>query len=461
EEFRNFLKSLQIGINGQAFVVDRQGNLIANSNDEPLMVGTGDQARSLKVGESEDVLVRGTASYIQQTLGGFGQIRQPQRQEFKLNGQRQFLEIVPFRDGFGLDWLIVVVVPESDFMGQIYANTLTTVLLAIGGIAVAFGVAALATRKLTRPVLEVCRAAEGIAQGNLDQRITTSSIREMRQLGNTFNSMAVQLQNSFTALRQSEATSRAIIAAIPDLLIRTHRNGTYLDIIGHDRLLRIHEKRKLVAGSHVRDSLPPDLAAKRLELMDKVLATGHLQVYEQHLKTGDQEHDEEVRLALLGEDEVLIMVRDITQRKQTEAALRIAEENYRSIYENALEGIFQSNGAGRFLSVNPAMAKLYGYDSPAEMVVDITDIAHQIYVDARDRERFTGLMATQGAVKNFEYRSFRRDGHIIWVEENTRAVRNDSGELLYFEGIVQDISDRKERQAKLQRLFEGLWEELD
>jgi PAS domain S-box-containing protein len=461
EEFRDFLRSLEIGVNGQAFVVDRSGNLIANSNDEPLMVGEGDQARSLKVTESQDPLVQGTADYIQQTLGGFDRIDQPQRRDFRLDGRRQFLEIVPFRDGFGLDWLIVVVVPEQDFMGQIYANTRTTILLAVGGVAMAIAVAALAARALTRPVSEVCHAAEGIAHGNLDQRISASPIREMQRLAQTFNSMAVQLQNSFTALSQSEATSRAIIEAIPDLLIRTRRDGTYLQIVGRDRLLKIHASRRLVPGSHVHDSLPPDLAEQRLASIEKVLATGNLEVYEQRLKTGALVHDEEVRIAQLSEDEVLIMVRDITQQKQALSALRIAEENYRSIYENALEGIFQSNREGRFISVNPAMAKLYGYDSPFAMVEQITDIAKQVYVDPRDRDRFTQLLSEQGEVQNFEYRSYRCDGSIMWVEENARAVRDDQGELLYFEGIVQDISDRKEREVRLQRLFEELQVEID
>ncbi|HIK46514.1 MAG TPA: cache domain-containing protein, partial [Leptolyngbyaceae cyanobacterium M65_K2018_010] len=142
EEFRSFLQSLKIGRSGQAFVVDRKGNLIANSTDEPLMVGEGDQARSLTAAESQDALVRGAAGYLQTTFGGFDRITEAQRLEFKLNGQRQFLEVVPFRDDFGLDWLILVVVPESDFMGQVYANTRTTVLLALGGVVVAFAIAA-------------------------------------------------------------------------------------------------------------------------------------------------------------------------------------------------------------------------------------------------------------------------------------------------------------------------------
>lgn len=461
EEFREFLSALEIGKSGQAFVVDRQGNLIANSTDEPLMVGEGDQVRSLQVAESQDALVRGAGAYIQSHLGGFDRIVDPQRREFRLNGQRQFLEVVPFRDGFGLDWLIVVVVPERDFMGQIYANTRTTILLALGGVAITMAIAALAARALTRPVSEVCHAAEGIAEGNLDQRITASPIREMQQLAQTFNSMAVQLQNSFAALRQSEATSRAIIGAIPDLLIRTRRDGTYMEIIGRDRLLEIHQSRRLVPGSHVGDSLPSDLAALRVNSIQQALETGELQVYEQHLKTNGLVHDEEVRIAVLGEDEVLIMVRDMTQQKQAEAAQRLAEESYRSIFENALEGIFQSSQEGRFISVNPAMARLYGYDSPAEMVEQITDIAHQIYVDSKTRWRFMRLMADFGEVKNFEYRSYRRDGQVIWIEEQSRAVRDAEGNVLYYEGFVQDISDRKARDAKLQRLFEELQVEID
>ena len=340
EEFRNFLRSLEIGNNGQAFVLDRNGNLIANSNDEPLMVGEGDQARSLRVMESQDPLVQGAGIYLQNTFGDFDRISSPQRRSFRLDGERQFIDVVPFSDGFGLDWLIVAVVPKVDFMEQIYANTRTTILLGLGGLVLAMTLAALAARSLTRPVSEVCQAAEGIVEGNLAQRVTPTPIREMRRLARTFNNMAQQLQSSF-------------------------------------------------------------------------------------------------------------------------AALRIAEEKYRSIYENALEGIFQSNQEGRFISVNPAMAQLYGYDSPADMIASINNIAEQIYVDAEERDSFTRLLDETGEVKNFEYRSYRQDSSIIWVEENTRAVRDNNGDILYFEGIVKDVTERKLREIALQRQLEELQIEID
>ncbi len=262
------------------------------------------------------------------------------------------------------------------------------------------------------------------------------------------------------ALRQSEATNRALIAAIPDLLIRVKKDGTYLDIAGRERI-KIHSVKNFLPGSHVIDSLPSQLAEKRMKAIEKALATRTMQMYEQRILVNNQVQDEEVRIVVTGEDEVLVMVRDITDRKRTEEALRIAEENYRSIYENALEGIFQSTPEGKYLSVNPAMARICGYDSPQEMVATVTDIAIQTYVDPQMREEFKQLIETQGEVKGFVYRAYRKDGSMIWVEESTRAVKDRDGSLLYYEGIIQDISDRKRQEEALRRQLEELKVEID
>ena len=159
--------------------------------------------------------------------------------------------------------------------------------------------------------------------------------------------------------------------------------------------------------------------------------------------------------------DLVTLAMEADQRNQAEEALRIAEENYRSIFENALEGIFQSTPDGRYLSINPSLVRIYGYDSPQEMVECITNIAQQIYVDPEDGDEFRHLMEENDQVKAFEYRSYQKDGSIIWVEENTRAVRDNSGKLLYYEGIVQDISDRKRREDELRRQLEELKIEID
>ncbi|XPM54834.2 MAG: PAS domain-containing protein [Leptolyngbya sp. IPPAS B-1204] len=193
----------------------------------------------------------------------------------------------------------------------------------------------------------------------------------------------------------------------------------------------------------------------------QALTTGELQVYEQRITIDAQPQDEEVRILVMGDDEVLIMVRDITDRKRAEEALRIAEENYRSIFENALEGIFQSSPGGQFINANSALAKIYGYDSPAEMMASITNIGEQLYVDPEKRAEFRKLLEQQDAVKDFQYRCYCKDGSIIWIQIDARAVKDNDGRVLYYEGIVQDITERKRREDELRRQLEELKIEID
>jgi PAS domain S-box-containing protein len=132
--------------------------------------------------------------------------------------------------------------------------------------------------------------------------------------------------------------------------------------------------------------------------------------------------------------------RDITQLKQTEQALRQAEEKYRTIYENSVEGIFQTTRDGQFLSANPALARLYGYGSPEEVVAALTDIEHQLYVDPRRREEFARLMREQGSVTGFE-----SEVSAATIENLDLGERDGEGcgRKLDYEGIVEDITVRK------------------
>ncbi|PSB30409.1 PAS domain S-box protein [Stenomitos frigidus] len=142
---------------------------------------------------------------------------------------------------------------------------------------------------------------------------------------------------------------------------------------------------------------------------------------------------------------------EIAERRQTEAALQQAEARYRSIFENAIEGIFQSTSDGRYLSANAALARLYGYDSPEELMAGLTDIQHQVYVDSDRRAEFIRRVQTQGTVAKFESQVYRKDGSKIWISENARAVYGTDGTLLYYEGTGEDITDRKQAELALQQ----------
>jgi two-component system cell cycle sensor histidine kinase/response regulator CckA len=139
--------------------------------------------------------------------------------------------------------------------------------------------------------------------------------------------------------------------------------------------------------------------------------------------------------------------REVASRRSMEKALRRAEEKYRSIFENAVEGIFQTTPEGRCIGANPAMARMLGYKSPEELLAHITDIQNQIYVDPHRRADFKYLIERDRFVKDFEYQVRRKDGSTLWVSENARAVPNDEGEILYYEGFVQDVAERKEAEA--------------
>jgi two-component system cell cycle sensor histidine kinase/response regulator CckA len=138
----------------------------------------------------------------------------------------------------------------------------------------------------------------------------------------------------------------------------------------------------------------------------------------------------------------------ITEALHANRELNEAREQFRSIFDNAVEGMYQSSPAGWYLRVNPALARMYGYTSPKEMLSAIGNIEEQIYVDAQEHARFAQIMREQGEVRGLEYRVKRKDGSVIWISEYARAVRNENGALKYYEGCIQDISARKRAEME-------------
>jgi two-component system cell cycle sensor histidine kinase/response regulator CckA len=145
------------------------------------------------------------------------------------------------------------------------------------------------------------------------------------------------------------------------------------------------------------------------------------------------------------------MYEDITERRRAEEAQRTAEEKYRRIFESAVEGFFESTPAGRFVTVNPAMARIAGYSSPAEMISEVHDIAGQLYVDPESRKDVKRKLEENGILEGYECHMVRKDGRRIWISMNVRALRDASGAIVTHDGTAVDITERKrselERQA--------------
>ncbi|BAY63756.1 multi-sensor signal transduction histidine kinase [Calothrix brevissima NIES-22] len=140
--------------------------------------------------------------------------------------------------------------------------------------------------------------------------------------------------------------------------------------------------------------------------------------------------------------------------------LQVAEAKYRSIVENAIEGIFQSSPDGRYITVNPALAKIYGYASPQEVTAKLTDIEHQLYVDPKRRAEFVRLIEKKGSLSEFESQIYRQDGSIVWISEKAYAVRNEQGKLLYYEGMTEDITKRKQAEEAVRVFFHAVSHDL-
>ncbi|MEG4939687.1 PAS domain-containing sensor histidine kinase [Microcoleus sp. F4-D5] len=155
--------------------------------------------------------------------------------------------------------------------------------------------------------------------------------------------------------------------------------------------------------------------------------------------------------------------KEFSTRRELESAyqqLEAAEAKYRSIFENADEGIFQSTPDGRYITANPALARIYGCDSPEEVTAKFTDIERQLYVDPARRNEFLRAIEESGTVSDFESQIYRSDGSIVWISEKARAVRDRSGSVLYYEGLIEDITQRKQAQESLRLFIHALSHDL-
>ncbi|MGB7892729.1 MAG: ATP-binding protein, partial [Microcoleus sp.] len=202
DKIHRFLSELKVGQTGQTFIVDRSGNLIASSTiSQPYIMDLkNEELQQIPAVKSESSVIRATAQAILDRFGNFNAIAQNQQLDFMLANQRQFVQVSAIRDERGIDWFSVVVVPESDFMAQINANTRTTILLCLGALVVTTILGLFTSRWITKPILQLQTASQAISSGQLDQTLQVQGISELESLADSFNQMAGQLKTSFIEL---------------------------------------------------------------------------------------------------------------------------------------------------------------------------------------------------------------------------------------------------------------------
>lgn len=268
------------------------------------------------------------------------------------------------------------------------------------------------------------------------------------------------------ALLESNSLLRSVIEGTNDYIFAKDLNGRYL-MVNSAAASFVGKPAEEIVGKNDMELFPPVIAQRLIEHDRQVIASGEMLTLEETLLFGGEPQATLVVKNVCRNDKgdvigLIGISRNITERKQTEEELRRAEEKYHSIFENAVEGIYQSTPEGQFISVNPAHARMLGYDSAEEMIAELTDIEHQHYVEPGRRAEFKRLLAAHGVVQRFESEVYRRDGSKVWISENVRAVRDSNGKLLYYEGTVEDITERKQAEEALkqsERDYRGLFEQ--
>jgi PAS domain S-box-containing protein len=650
-EIGEFLQQLKIGKTGQIFIIERSGQLVATSTTQkPFMLKNG-KIEQVQATDVDNVLIRSTAEFLKKRFGDFNQIKTNQPLNFLSNGQRQLVQVVPFSDSDNLNWLIVVVVPEAEFMGQIEANTRTTIWLCLAALAIATGIGIITSRWIARPILQLSKTAVALSKGEWNQTVPNAHAHEVRVLAQSFQQMAKQLQQSFqalqgakvdlelrveertallreantqlrdeilerrrseqtlrsivqgtasvtgndffrslvrslakalqvryalisefadasqtrvraiafwkgtdfgdnfeyalsgtpceqviassrsqcyteqvqsifpefqdlvelgaesylgiplfntsgdflghlavmddkpmvdglhkkailevfaaraaaemerqqseAALRQSEALNRSLLSAIPDMMMVVSRDGTFLDFLPSVTTASLVPESQVV-GRSVFEVLPLEVATRRLKAVQQALASGKIQVHEYQLLIEEEIRYEESRIVPCGPEQALIIVRDITDRKRAEAALKNSEEKFSKAFRSSPDFITISTlEEGKFIDVNESFLRSSGYSR--EEVIGRTTADLGIWAQPQERAIIRQILQDDGAIHSLEFEFCKKSGEIVVGLLSAEIVNLE--DQLYLLAVTTDITQRKQAEEVL-RLSEAKYREL-
>jgi PAS domain S-box-containing protein/diguanylate cyclase (GGDEF)-like protein len=258
------------------------------------------------------------------------------------------------------------------------------------------------------------------------------------------------------ALRASEARHRAMFENAAVGITHTDLDGRFVMV--NPKLCEITGYTQEEAPSLTfRDLTHPDDVQKSIELRARLLE-GTMAPYEREARLLRKDRSliwvnittSLVRAADGAPLHFISVLHDVSERKRMEQAVRAAEANYRAIFENTVEGIFQTSREGRVITVNEAAARMLGYDTPEEAIASLTDVGSQVYVYPEDRQKLLQALESDGFVRGLETRYRRKDGSKIWVSLSARMMSDERGDFLL--GTMQDITERRQQQRRIERL---------
>lgn len=244
-------------------------------------------------------------------------------------------------------------------------------------------------------------------------------------------------------LTESEAELRALFASMKDAVLMIDRDGVYRKIAPTNPGLLVKPPDELI-GKNLRDFFPPEQAETFITVIRQVVDTQQSLQIEYELPIEERMVWFSTSISPMDADSTLWVARNVTERKHTDAALRESEERYHTLFDRMMDGIYRSTHEGRFVDVNPAMVKMFGYASKEEMLA--VDIKKELYF--APEERGSHILDT-GQEETEVYRMRRKDGSEIWVEDHGYYVHDEQGRRIYHEGMLRDITQRKQAEDEL------------
>jgi|GEM_PF-3320026 len=373
DQVGDFLQNLKVGKTGQTFIMERSGFLVASSTKLPLTTD-GDKPQRIKAIESSDRITQTTAQYLANKFGELQNITTPQQLDFSIQNEKQFLQVVPFQDSAGIDWLIVVVVPEADFMGEVNAIQRSTILLCLAAAIVATLIGLFTSQWLARPIIRLAVAARAVAEGSWDESLPIEREDELGILAEAFNRMVGKLQQSLTEVAQREAklTEAQQVAHMGSWQFNFNTKET----LWSEEMFRIYglEPREIAPSyEEALQLIHPEDRSAIAHALEEVLATQQPFSLDYRIVgaretryvngKGQPIWDHQQVIGALG------TVMDITDRKQAEIALRTSEAELRTQTEQ-LESLI--------VQLHKTQAQLVQTEKMSSLGQMVAGIAHEI-----------------------------------------------------------------------------------
>ncbi len=444
-----YLQNLKGSEHGESFIVERSGLLVASSAIHEPFTRAGDELKRLSVLEVKDPVMKAAVHALEQKVGPLENITDALSFNFELSNERYLARVVPYRDEYGLDWLIVTVIPESDFMAQVNVGNRQTGMLIGLSLLVSIILAALITLWVTHPIVQLNDSARALASGEWGRRVRVNRTDEIGELSKSFNHMAEQLQASFVSIQASEKRYRAVVENQTEFIVRWKADG--VRTFANDAYRRYFDLTPEQTGSS--SFMPLVVEEDRSALEEKLsrllsgTVTAETDIHRVIKPDGSIGWQEWIDQAIYDDETKQIVEfqsvgRDITKRKQAEEALREKTEESERFFISALDLLCIADTDGYFRRLNREWEKVLGYrleDLEGKRFLDL------IHPD--DLQATLGAMAKLDAQKeilDFTNRYRCKDGTYRWFE--WRSIPH--GKLIY--AAARDITERKRIETALQ-----------